>query len=400
MNKLKEMTAKSFVIDSHRSFGNTLSGYHLGGPAWLAFIMLPDTDTIRMARAHSSPAASPAASARAAVTLKDVARLAGVSPITASRALTRPDLLTADTRERVLRAVEQIGYVPNALAGGLTSRRTRLVAVTVPSMAHSLFSEMAESLIDSLAAAGYETTLGLSRYDAQREEAWLAAILSRRPDGVALTGTEHTSRTRRLLDAAGIPVVELWDHAASPLDCAVGFVQEDVGRAALRHLRDAGFRQPAVLRSDDVRAARRAQGFRAAAQESGLPVVTEIVFSEAQPQAGRGRSALRQLLAEAPSADAVFCSSDALAQGVIAEAHAQGIAIPGQLGVIGFGDQAMAADTVPALSTVRVDGGEIGRRAADLLLARMGNPAKPDPVALNVGFTIVGRESTTRRPRA
>lgn len=353
-----------------------------------------------MPRVRTTPAEAPDARAPTAVTLKDVARLAGVSPITASRALVRPDLLTAETRERVLRAVEQIGYVPNALAGGLTSRRTRLVAVAVPSMAHSLFSEMAESLIDALAAAGYETTLGLSRYDPLREEAWLAAILSRRPDGVALTGTEHTARTRRLLGAAGVPVVELWDYAASPLDCAVGFIQEDAGRAALRHLFQAGYRRPAILRSDDTRADRRAHGFRVAAEEAGLPAPAEVTFAESQPQAGRGRVALRQLLAESPSVDAVFCSSDALALGVIAEAHAEGIAVPDALGVMGFGDQALAADTVPALSTLRVDGAEIGRRAASLLLARMESPAKHTPAALNVGFGVVGRASTARSTRS
>jgi LacI family transcriptional regulator, gluconate utilization system Gnt-I transcriptional repressor len=350
-----------------------------------------------MARAPSHSAEHHAASAPQAVTLKDVARLAGVSPITASRALTRPDLLTAETRERVLRAVEQIGYVPNALAGGLTSRRTRLVAVTVPTMAHSLFSEMAECLIDSLAAAGYETMLGISRYDARREEAWLAAILSRRPDGVALTGTEHTPRARRLLDAAGIPVVELWDYSASPLNCAVGFIQEEAGRAALKHLLQAGYRSPAILRADDARAARRAEGFRAAAEDMGVPAVAEVVFSASQPQAGRGRTALRQLLADAPAADAVFCSSDALAQGVIAEAHAHAILIPAELGVIGFGDQALAADIVPSLSTVRIDGAEIGNRAASLLLDRISNRANATPAAVNVGFAVLGRESTARR---
>jgi LacI family gluconate utilization system Gnt-I transcriptional repressor len=264
-------------------------------------------------------------------------------------------------------------------------------------MAHSLFSEMAECLIDSLAAAGYETMLGISRYDPRREEGWLAAILSRRPDGVALTGTEHTPRARRLLGAAGIPVVELWDYSASPLDCVVGFIQEEAGRAALKHLLQAGYRSPAILRADDARAARRAAGFRAAAEDMGVPTVAEVVFSESQPQAGRGRTALRQLLADAPAADAVFCSSDALAQGVIAEAHANAILIPAELGVIGFGDQALAPDIVPSLSTVRIDGAEIGNRAASLLLDRISNRANATPAAVNVGFTVLGRESTARR---
>ena len=195
-----------------------------------------------------------------APTLKDLARIAGVSPITASRALHRPELVAEATRLRVAQAVEQSGYVPNSLAGGLTSRQTRLVAAIVPSVGHSLFSDMLDALIHTLAAQRYETTLGISSYDPEHEETWLAAMLSRRPDGIVLTGTEHTARTRRLLVNADVPVVELWDYQPHPLDMVVGFSQEDAGRAAFRHLAACGYRRPAILRADDSRAARRALG--------------------------------------------------------------------------------------------------------------------------------------------
>ncbi len=325
-------------------------------------------------------------------TLKDLARLAGVSPITASRALHRPELVAETTRARVAHAVEQSGYVPNSLAGGLTSRQTRLVAAIVPSVGHSLFSDMLDVLINTLAAERYETTLGVSSYDPEHEETWLAAMLSRRPDGVVLTGTEHTARTRRLLLNADIPVVELWDYTPHPLDVAIGFSQEDAGRAAFRHLAACGYQRPAILRADDSRASRRAQGFLRAAAEVGAPEPVQIVFPERSPQAGRGREALGALRAKVPDADAVFCSSDALAQGVLAHAHALGLQVPQQFGVLGFGDQALAMDTIPALSTVKVDGAHIGRLGAAALIARMRGGAAPP--AHDIGFEVIARAST------
>jgi LacI family gluconate utilization system Gnt-I transcriptional repressor len=327
-----------------------------------------------------------------APTLKDLARLAGVSPMTASRALHRPELVAEATRLRVAHAVEQTGYVPNSLAGGLTSRQTRLVAAIVPSIGHSLFSDMLEALVGALEAERYETTLGISRYEPGREEHWLATMLSRRPDGVVLTGIEHTARTRRLLLNAGIPVVEIWDYTPHPLDVVVGFSQEDAGRAAFRHLLACGYRRPAILRADDSRAGRRALGFRRAAAEADCPEPMEVVFPESNPQAGRGREALGTLLAEGQRFDAVFCSSDALALGVIAHAHVIGLNVPEQLGVLGFGDQALAIDAVPALSTLRIDGERIGRQGARALLARMRGETASS--ALDVGFEVIARAST------
>ena len=325
-------------------------------------------------------------------TLKDLARLAGVSPITASRALHRPELVAESTRARVAQAVEQSGYVTNSLAGGLTSRQTRLVAAIVPSVGHSLFSDMLDTLITTLAAQRYETTLGISRYDPEHEETWLAAMLGRRPDGVVLTGIEHTARTRRLLVNADIPVVELWDYTPHPLDVAIGFSQEDAGRAAFRYLAACGYQRPAVLRADDSRAHRRAQGFMRAAADVGAPPPVQIVFPENSPQAGRGREALEALRTQANDADAVFCSSDALAQGVLAHAHALQLQVPQQFGVLGFGDQALAVDSIPALSTVKVDGAYIGRQGAEALIARMRGAAVT--AAQDVGFEVIARAST------
>lgn len=204
-------------------------------------------------------------------------------------------------------------------------------------------------------------------------------------------GGFHLHQQTQFVGGAGHIVGDA-DYTPHPLDVAIGFSQEDAGRAAFRHLLACGYRRPAILRADDSRASRRAQGFLRAAAEVGTPDPVQIVFPESSPQARRGREALDALRATAPDADAVFCSSDALALGVMAQAHALGLSVPQQFGVLGFGDQALAVDAIPALSTVRVDGVHIGRRGADALIARMRGA--PTMLAQDVGFEVVARSST------
>ena len=191
--------------------------------------------------ARSSP--RDASRAKRNVTLADVARLAGVSPITVSRALHRPELVTPETRELVQVIVERTGYSPNMLAGGLASKRSRLVAAIVPSITNGIFVEAVEALTDRLWTAGYQVLLGLSGYPAEREEALLTAVLSRRPDAIYLTGINHSKASRQRLLAAAIPVVETWDLTPTPVDMVVGFSHEKVGQEVARHLHGKGYRR-------------------------------------------------------------------------------------------------------------------------------------------------------------
>ena len=163
------------------------------------------------------------------ITLADVAKLAGVSPITVSRALNTPEQLTPDTLQRVREAVERTGYVPNTLAGGLASARSRLVAAVVPTIAGPVFLETIQALTEALAESGYQLMLGQGGYSNAREDALLDAIIGRRPDGIVLTGIMHSAGGRRRLLAAGIPVVETWDLTPTPIDMLVGFSHEKVG---------------------------------------------------------------------------------------------------------------------------------------------------------------------------
>jgi len=328
-----------------------------------------------------------------AVTLHDVARLAGVAPITASRAINHPQQVSDEVRQRVIDAVARTGYVPNRLAGGLASTRSRLVAAVVPTISGPVFLETVQALTEALAEQGYQLMLGQSGYDQSREDALLDAIIGRRPDGVVLTGVMHSIAGRRRLLASGIPVVETWDLTPTPIDMLVGFSHESVGRAVARFLQAKGRRRLAVVAGHDERAQRRTAAFAAAARELGLAEVRAVTVP-APTTLRSGREALRVLLAgDGEGPDAVFCSSDLLAMGVLTEAQARGLTVPGQLAVVGFGDLAFAQDLEPALTSVHINGAGIGRQAARFITDRAeGRPV--DPRVVDIGFSIVERDST------
>lgn len=336
-------------------------------------------------------------SRRATVTLSDVARLAGVAPMTVSRYLNQPAVVSSTTRLKVQRAIEQTGYVHNRLAGSLRSNRTRLVAVVLPMVTNPLFSDTFQAINERLAQAGYQVLLGVSGYEREQEQDLLEVILSRRPDGIILTGTLHTPASRNRLRAAGVPVVETWDLSAEPIDMLVGFSHEQAGREVARHLLGLGYRRFASLGVDDPRGQRRAASFLQALAEQGIDAVTQRVFTGA-PSLAQGREGLSGLLTPAPGAGEqplmVVCTSDTIAQGVLTEAAARRIAVPAQVAVMGFGDMAFAAHTFPSLSTVRIDGALMGHKAAQRLLDRLQGVPCGDVVE-DIGFNLVQRQSTT-----
>jgi LacI family transcriptional regulator, gluconate utilization system Gnt-I transcriptional repressor len=342
--------------------------------------MKPESTPVRRARRGSG-----------AVTLHDVARLAGVAPITASRALNTPGQVSAQVLKKVTDAVVNTGYVPNRVAGGLASARSRLVAALVPTLSGPVFQETIKALNEALVERGYQLMLGQSGYADSREDALLDAIISRRPDGIVLTGIMHSPEGRKRLLAAGIPVVETWDFTPTPLDMLVGFSHVDVGRAVVDFLYAKGRRRLAVIAGDDERSRRRQQAFQAAAKAAGLPEVP-VVIVPAPTTLKSGRGAMAELLWTSPGVDAVFCSSDLLALGVMTEAQVRGVAVPGQLAVVGFGDLEFAADLHPALTTVRIDSTAIGRLAAQFIVERAeGGPVESR--AVDIGFSIVDRDS-------
>jgi len=326
-----------------------------------------------------------------AITLRDVAMLAGVAPITASRALNTPSQVSEDVLRKVQEAVDRTGYVPNRMAGGLASSKSRLIAAVVPSTVFSVFNETIEALNGALFEAGYQLMLGQTGYSAEREELLLESVISRRPDGIFITGIMPPGKARTRLMASGIPIVETWDLTPTPIDMLIGFSHADIGQAVAKYLLGKGKKKFAIVTADDERASRRNKAFVDTVKAQNLEDVTFHNVGDLRTLKS-GREALKNVMSKRPDVDAIFCSSDLLALGVLTEARAQNISVPKQISIMGFGDVPFVEDMIPALTTVKINGAEIGRLAAQCLVDRAQGKTVSQHI-VDVGFSIVSRES-------
>jgi LacI family transcriptional regulator, gluconate utilization system Gnt-I transcriptional repressor len=338
--------------------------------------------------------------ARPAVKLSDVAAVAGVAPMTVSRVLNSPERVSVATAQLVRAAIERLGYVPNLVAGGLSSRRTRMVAAIVPTMAHPMFAVLVQNFTEVLRARGYEVMLSLSGYGEVNEAVLVRAVLARRPDALLLTGATHDAPTRQMLADAAIPVVEIFDVARRPIDMLVGVDHAAVGAAVAAYFRAKGHARFVVFAASDTRAQARGAAFAQAARRGGGTLLAQTMIP-APSTIGAGRLALRALLPVLTLAGtrapedvrvALFCSSDLVAFGALVEARANGVAVPERLAVCGFGDFELSAASDPPFTTVSVEGVRIGRDAAAFLLDRLGGVTEARRVV--VPFRIVERASS------
>ncbi|MBB6114004.1 LacI family gluconate utilization system Gnt-I transcriptional repressor [Rahnella inusitata] len=324
-------------------------------------------------------------------TLEDVAKEAGLSPMTVSRALNNPKVVRPATISRVMDAVNITGYIPNMLAGGLATSRTKLIAVVVPQINNNMFVDTVQAISDELALRGYHMLLCIVGYEPEAETDIVATLLSRRPDGIVLTGIHHTSELKRIILNANIPVVEIWDLTPTPIDMLIGFSHEKVGNAIGAYFLDKGFTRFGFICASDRRAVVRKKGAQAVLRTRPEHEIEELIVSR-PANMEVGRNALRQMMADGKRFDAIICSSDTLAQGAIMEAEAQGLRVPGDLSVIGFADLNFAAHNRPAITTVSVDKWELGVKAARMLADKIEGIPVAETV-VDLGYSLVIRES-------
>jgi LacI family gluconate utilization system Gnt-I transcriptional repressor len=324
--------------------------------------------------------------------ITDVARLAGVSIATVSRAINTPNIVSAETIRRVQEAIARTGYVPNLIAGGLASKRTGLIAVIVPSIAGSIFNETIEAMTGALSNSGYQVMLGLSGYDGTKVVNVLDAILARRPDGIILTGLSGLPEVRKRLADIDVPVIETWELTSKPIDMAVGFSHARVGTLIGKFVIERGYRRPCIITSDGPRAFARRAGMCKVFASKGIKDVPSYV--RPIPSTVRdGRDGIEKLFNGKADFDIVICSSDWLALGAMTELQQRGLRVPDDVAVMGFGNFTMSSDLNPTLTTVHIDGAEIGKRSAELLVLRaQGRPLRKR--IIDVGSSIIERAST------
>lgn len=330
------------------------------------------------------------------VTLSDVALRAGVSPQTVSRSIRAPDLVSKFTLERVRQSIEATGYVPNLAASNLASNRSMTVAAIIPAISASVFADALHGLDEVLTPAGYQLFIGSTDYRPAHEEELVRAFLGRRPDGIFIVGTHHSSVTGHLLREAQVPVVEAWDLTDNPIDSLVGFSNRDALQALVTFASERGYAHPTFagsFQSGDFRAVARRVSFEDAVRQLYPNEPVRVVDSgNSKVDFETGRQLLYETMRAHPETDLLMFASDVFAAGALLECARRGINVPGDIAITGFGDFEIAQHLVPTLTTVSVPNREIGTTAGRLLLARMAN--KPVLTGtVDLGFSIVARES-------
>ncbi|OEC32786.1 LacI family transcriptional regulator, gluconate utilization system Gnt-I transcriptional repressor [Pseudomonas cuatrocienegasensis] len=328
------------------------------------------------------------------VTLSDVAKAAGCSLMSASRALSQPERVSDSLREQVMQAAAALGYVPHPAARALASSRSNLVAVIIPSLSNSVFVDTVEAVQRVLMPAGFEMMIGVSHYRPEEDERLLRSYLAHQPAGLLVTGFERSDAACTLLGSCRGPVVTMMELSDAPEDYCVGFSQQEAGAAMTRALIERGYRHIAFAAAQlDPRTLQRAEGYRMALQAAGRHDPNLELLTPALSSIGLGAELLDQLLARHPHIDAVFFNNDDLALGALFRARQLELAVPQRLAIAGFNDLPAAAWVHPALTTVRTTRGKIGELAAGMLLSLMRGE-QPPARCIDVGFELVLRDST------
>jgi LacI family gluconate utilization system Gnt-I transcriptional repressor len=355
-------------------------------------------DTSTRSRDHKgnpSPDSSDRTAAdRRGARMSDVARIAGVSAMTVSRALRDPQIVSEETLKRIRSAIDEIGYLPNRVATSLALQRSNIVGQIFPSLRDSLFVDTIQGVADTLGNS-FHQMIADSGYTLEGEEAAVEAFLSQQVCGLVLHNTDHTPRVRRLIQESGVPCVETGNLTRDPIDMAVGFSNFDAGYAMTEHLIERGYKRIAFVSlpvKNNERASRRREGYIEALKAHDRAVDKRLI-QEAQPGLRSGGQALVRMVESDLGVDAIFLTGDVLAAGAILEAGRRRWKVPDDIAIAGSDDNELQEGLLPPLTSIRFPRYEIGRNAARLLLDRI-EMGSSSAAILDLGFKLIQREST------
>ena len=328
------------------------------------------------------------------IRIEDVARVAGVSTATVSRALSQPERVRQDTRDIVRRAVEQLGYVPDAAGRALASGRTRTVGCVIPTLDHAIFARSTHALQTTLAEAGYQLLVASHNYDPQLEMALVQALQQRGVDALVLVGGEHHRQLWKLLLAWRNPVLLTW--ACDARLPSVGFDNHAIAALATRHLLELGHRRIGMVSGHtqhNDRARARVEGLRDTLAAAGLQLAPGALSKQELNIHGGGLGLIELRQAdERPTA--IVCGNDLLAAGALLQAQRLGLHVPRDLSICGIDNHELAGEMNPGLTTVSLPTHDLGRIAArQILTALAGEPIAQQSL---LPFELLVRGTTAR----
>lgn len=330
--------------------------------------------------------------------MSDVATAANVSAITVSRVLRMPQAVSQNLRERVERAIREIGYVPNSAAQALASASSDVVGVIIPSVANAVYSDVLRGVYEAVENTRFQIQLGNSNYSYLQEENLLRIFLGQRPAALLITGFGQSRESMKLLQAMNCPIVQIMEIGPDPIDMQVGFSHEDACEAAIRNLIDRSYRRIGFLAGQmDRRAQIRLRSYERTMRAAGLFDERLIVTTTKATTVTMGGELCAELLARAPDADALQANNDDIAIGALFECQRRRMRIPEDFGISGFNDLEIAAAAHPRITSVKTYRYEMGRRAVQMLMDAVAGK-RPEQQVVNLGFKLIERESTMRPP--
>ncbi|MBY0363008.1 MAG: LacI family DNA-binding transcriptional regulator [Phreatobacter sp.] len=346
----------------------------------------------------------PAVGVAETMRMRDIAEALGVSTMTVSRALRVDASVAPETRNAILKAIEERGYVPDQIAASLSSRKSGFVAVLVPSLNNPHFSETVLALNETFATHRIQPLIGSTNYDSRTEASLVRAFLSRKPEALVLTNDGHQADLRRLLARTDLPVVEIWDRPEDPIQHVVGFSNREAMRDLTLALMDRGYRNIVYVgenADEGTRSGERRRGFVEAQMLRGVDHPRMCSIGRPPATMSDGEAALAVVMRDCPGADLIMCVSDPLAFGVINALKRRGLRVPEDIAVAGFGDFEISRIALPAITTVKVDPFTIGRTTAELILtlrARSSKDRPPSPVIKRIETATDIRASAPGKP--
>lgn len=319
------------------------------------------------------------------ITLNDIAVLAGVTKMTVSRYLRTPEKVKSETAERIASVIEEVGFEPDPDNPHITSQSIPRVGVLIPSFNNQIFSDLLAGIETVAEAQGFQTLVVTYDYSLQKEEEQIAALLAFNIKALILTDTAHTLRAEKYLQAAKIPIAEVMGIASHPDRINVGFDNLQAGYQATRALIDSGRKHIAYFGSmSDLRDQQRYQGYCAALDEAGLP--STHISPKRVSSIETGATMMQEALHSVPELDAIFCTNDDLAIGVLRACQAAAIEVPQHIAIVGFHGLEIGQITTPRLTSIHTPRFEVGQRATELLLQRVQGITTPCQVILETRF--------------
>jgi LacI family transcriptional regulator len=331
--------------------------------------------------------------------LRDVAALAGCSTATVSRVLNSPETVGPEARKRVLKAVEELGYLPNSAARALRSRKSRIVGTVIPTFDHAIYARLCGALQQTLGASGYSLLVTTSNYERTTELEQTRILLGRGAEAVVLVGDSHAPDLYEVLELYDAPYVNTYVYNPESGHPCVGFDNRGAAAQAAEFLVGLGHRNIGMLAGITVhndRASERVVGVRSTLARCGLSMPDEAIVERAYTIQG-GREAVQILLSGEQPPTAIVCGSDVLAFGALFECEERGIRVPEDFSVVGFDDQEFAAHLKPPLTTIEVPAAQMGRQAAHYILHRLRDEPAIDFTRLEARLIV---RRTTAQPRA